>query len=83
MGPTRREDDVSTPTDPPIETTTSTSTDPRTTSEVLASLVAGTQALAKKEFELAKLELRKILVEKALALGLALFGGLLLVFVRG
>ena len=75
----RREDDVSTPTDPLIETTTVS--DQRTTSEVLASLIAGIQALVKKELELAKLELKKILVEKAVALGLAVFGALLLVFV--
>ena len=72
---------MSTPTDPRIHTAASPSPDQRTTSEVIASLVAGIQALVKKELELAKLELRGILVEKAVALGLALFGALLLVFV--
>ena len=71
---------MSTPTDPLIDASTTVS-DQRTTSEVLASLIAGIQALVKKELELAKLELKRILVEKAVALGLALFGALLLVFV--
>ena len=72
---------LSTPTDPQMDAEPAASSDPRTTSEVLASLIAGVQALVKKELELAKLELRKVLVEKAVALGLGMFGALLLVFV--
>ena len=72
---------MSTPTDPQIDPTPTATSDQRTTSEVLASLIAAVQALVKKELELAKLELKKVLVEKAVAVGLGLFGALLLVFV--
>lgn len=55
--------------------------DDRATSEVVASLVATVQALVKKELELAKLEVQRIVVDKAVAVGAALFGALLCVFV--
>ena len=53
----------------------------RSTSEVLTSLVANGQALAKKEIELAKLELQEVVRDKAIALGLAVVGAIFGLFV--
>lgn len=53
----------------------------RSTSEVLTSLVANGQALAKKEIELAKLELQEVVRDKAIALGLAIVGAIFGLFV--
>lgn len=55
--------------------------DERPTSEVLTSLVANGQALARKEIELAKLELQEVVRDKAIALGLALVGAIFGLFV--
>jgi protein-S-isoprenylcysteine O-methyltransferase Ste14 len=55
--------------------------DDRAASEVVASLVATTQALVRKEIELAKLELQRILVDKAIAVGAALVAALIALFV--
>jgi hypothetical protein len=55
--------------------------DERSTSEVLTSLVANGQALAKKEIELAKLELQEVVRDKAIALGLAVVGAVFGLFV--
>ncbi len=55
--------------------------DERSTSEVLTSLVANGQALAKKEIELAKLELQEVVRDKAIALGLAVVGAIFGLFV--
>ncbi|MEX2550661.1 MAG: phage holin family protein [Nitriliruptoraceae bacterium] len=57
--------------------------DDRDTTEVLASLIAGGQGLIKTEFELAKLELQRIVKEKAMALGLVLGGAVLALFILG
>lgn len=58
-----------------------TSTDPRTTSEVVASLIANLQALVKTEIELAKLEITTIVREKAIAVALIALGALLGLFI--
>lgn len=55
--------------------------DDRATSEVVASLVANSQALVRKELELAKLETRRIVREKAVAAGTAAGGALLGLFI--
>jgi hypothetical protein len=55
--------------------------DPRATSEVVASVVANSQALVRKELELAKLEVKRIATEKAMAVGLALAGAVLGLFI--
>jgi len=55
--------------------------DGRSTSEVLTSLVANGQALAKKEIELAKLELQEVVRDKAIAIGLAVVGAVFGLFV--
>lgn len=57
------------------------STDPRTTSEVVASLIANLQALLKTEIELAKLEVSTIVREKAIAAALVVVGALLGLFI--
>lgn len=57
--------------------------DDRATSEVVASLIATTQALVKKEIELAKLEVKRILVDKAIAVGSALVAALVALFILG
>lgn len=55
--------------------------DDRATTEVLTSLLANGQALAKKEVELAKLELQEVVRDKAIALGLAIVGAVFGLFV--
>lgn len=55
--------------------------DDRATSEVVASLITNTQGLVKTEIELAKLEVAGIVRDKATALGLALGGALLGLFI--
>lgn len=55
--------------------------DPRPTSEVIASLIANGQGLVKTELELAKLEVKRIVTEKATAIGLSLAAGLLGLYV--
>ena len=57
--------------------------DERATSEVIASLIATTQALVKKEIEMAKLEVKGILVDKAVAVGSALVAALVALFILG
>ena len=59
------------------------SVDPRPTAEVLRSLAENSQALVRKEVELAKLELTEILVARAIALGAALVGAVVALFVLG
>jgi hypothetical protein len=59
----------------------SSAPDDRETSEVLASLVANVRALVKKEIELAKLEVQRILVEKVIAVVAALAGALVALFI--
>ena len=51
--------------------------DDRDTSEVIASLLAHGQGLIKTELELAKLELKRIVTEKAIAVGLVVFAAVL------
>lgn len=55
--------------------------DDRATSEVVASLIANSQALVRKELELAKLEMKRIAREKAVAAGTAAGGALLGLFI--
>lgn len=57
--------------------------DDRPNSEVVTSLLANGQALIAKEIELAKHELREMVREKALAIGLAAAAALLFLFVLG
>lgn len=57
--------------------------DQRSTSEVLASLVANLQALLKTEIELAKHEVTGIVRDKAIGLALVLVGALLGLFILG
>jgi len=52
-------------------------TDDREVSEVVASLLVNGQGLVKTELELAKLEVKRIATEKAIAIGLAAAGALL------
>lgn len=69
------------PTGSPSQGTDRRPGDERSTSEVLTSLVANGQALAKKEIELAKLELQEVVRDKAIALGLAVVGAIFGLFV--
>lgn len=55
--------------------------DDRSTSEVVASLIANTQALLRTEVELAKLEVSAIARDKATGVGLALAGAVLALFI--
>lgn len=55
--------------------------DDRDTSEVVASLIANVRALVTKELELAKLEIKRIVVEKAIALGGVLVGAVFALFI--
>lgn len=59
--------------------------DPREISEVITSLFANGQALATKEIELLKLEIKELVREKAIAIGLvivsAIFGLFVLAFI--
>lgn len=57
------------------------SADPRSTAQVLRSLAENSQALVRKDIELAKLELSEILVARAIALGSALVGAVLGLFI--
>ncbi len=59
------------------------SVDPRPTADVLRSLAENSQALVRKELELAKLEVTEILVARAIALGAALVGAIISLFVLG
>jgi hypothetical protein len=69
------------PTGTPPRTAGQPPGDERSTSEVLTSLVANGQALAKKEIELAKLELQEVVRDKAIALGLAVVAAIFGLFV--
>lgn len=55
--------------------------DDRDTSEVIASLIVHGQGLVKTELELAKLEIKRIVTEKAIAVGLTVFGAVLGLFI--
>lgn len=55
--------------------------DDRSTSEIVASLIANGQALLRTEVELAKLEVSTIAREKATGVGLALAGAVLGLFI--
>lgn len=57
------------------------SADPRSTGEVLRSLAENSQAWVNKELELAKLELTEILVARAIAIGAALLGAIMGLFI--
>ncbi len=69
-------------TTPPSEGAPATGTsDERDTSEVIASLLVHGQGLLKTELELAKLEIKRIVTEKAIAVGLVVFGAVLGLFI--
>lgn len=55
--------------------------DPRRTSEVIRSITEHSQALVRKEIELAKLEVTEILVARAMAVGFAVTGAVLGLFI--
>jgi hypothetical protein len=57
--------------------------DPRSTTEVLTSLVANVQALVKKEIELAKLEITDIVTARLTAVGMFLGAAVLGLFILG
>ena len=57
--------------------------DPRSTIEVVRSLTENSQALLRKEIELAKLEVTEIVVARALAVGFAVVGAVLGLFILG
>lgn len=57
--------------------------DPRSTAEVLRSLVANLQALVKKEIELAKLEITEIVTARLTAVGMFVGVGVLGLFILG
>lgn len=57
--------------------------DPRSTGEVLQSLSTSTQALVKKELELAKLEITAMLQARAVGVALIAVAGLLGLYVLG
>lgn len=59
------------------------SADTRPTADVLRSLAENSQALVKKELELAKLEVTEILTARAIALGAAIVGAIVSLFVLG
>ena len=59
------------------------SVDPRPTADVLRSLAENSQALVRKELELAKLEVTEILVARAIAIGAGLVGAIISLFVLG
>lgn len=59
------------------------SVDPRATAEVLRSLADNSQSLVRKELELARLEVTEILVARAIALGAALVGAIVSLFILG
>jgi hypothetical protein len=57
--------------------------DPRSTMEVVRSLTENSQALLRKEIELAKLEITEIVIARALAIGFAVVGAVLGLFILG
>ena len=57
--------------------------DPRSTGEVVRSLTENTQALLRKEIELAKLEITEAMVARGIAIGLAVAGAVLGLFILG
>jgi hypothetical protein len=57
--------------------------DPRSTAEVLRSVVANLQALVKKEIELAKLEITEIVTARLTAVGLFVGAAVLGLFILG
>jgi hypothetical protein len=77
-GSHRVEDDVSIHTP---EGRVTVGSDPRATSEIVASVVASSQALVRKELELGKLEVKRIVTEKVTAVGLAIGGAVLGLFI--
>jgi hypothetical protein len=68
---------------PPPGTSTAVGADARDTSEVVTSVVAHLQALVSKEFELAKLEAKQVLTDKAIAAGTMAGAALLGLFILG
>ena len=68
-------------TPPPEGATGPGASDDRDTSEVIASLLVHGQGLLKTELELAKLEIKRIVTEKAIAVGLVVFGAVLGLFI--
>lgn len=68
---------------PPPGTSTAAGADARDTSEVVTSVVAHLQALVSKEFELAKLEAKQVLTDKAIAAGTMAGAALLGLFILG
>lgn len=61
----------------------SESADPRSTVEILRSVAENSQTLVRKELELAKLEITEILVARAIALGAAVVGAIMALFILG
>lgn len=57
--------------------------DPRTTIEVVRSLTENSQALLRKEIELAKLEITEIAVARAMAVAFTVVAGVLGLFILG
>jgi hypothetical protein len=57
--------------------------DPRSTTEVLTSIVANVQALLKKEIELAKLEVTEIVTARLMAVGMFVGAAVLGLFILG
>ena len=57
------------------------SADPRPTAEVLRSLADNSQAWVQKELELAKLELGEILIARGIAVGAAIVGAVMGLFI--
>ncbi len=68
-------------TPPPEGAAGPPTSDDRDTSEVIASLLVHGQGLIKTEIELAKLEIKRIVTEKAIAVGLVVFGAVLGLFI--
>jgi len=68
---------------PPPGTSTAVGADARGTSEVVTSVVAHLQALVSKEVELAKLEAKQVLTDKAIAAGTIAGAALLGLFILG
>lgn len=65
----------------PEDTVAGPAADVRTTSEVVASAIAHVQAMAVKEIELAKLEVKEAATDKAVAAGTMLGGAVLGLFI--
>jgi protein-S-isoprenylcysteine O-methyltransferase Ste14 len=68
---------------PPPGTSTAVGMDPRDTTEVVTSVVARLQALVTKEIELAKLEAKQVITDKAIAAGTMAGAALLGLFILG